>query len=339
MDAVSSFFSQVWSWIQSAFSQEIFDGTSLADLLTLEAILGLIGNVAAALAILFLGLFISGFVRKRIRKLNDRYTTLDKTLFNFLGNLARYTILAFTGLFILNTFGVQTTSIVAMIGAAGLAIGLALQGTLSNVAAGVMIIIFRPLKIGDFVQVNDVVGTVKDITLNYTEIADLGNVQVVVPNSEVWGNTIKNYNGYDTRRAEWTFGVGYGANLADAEKVIREAIMSDERSHSDPEPFIQVNNLNSSSVDFLVRVWCDGDVYFQYQADMKRKVKEALDNNDIDIPFPTRTLVHQDPKVRLVADNDGEGSGSGRAASKERSSRDADRPDDGDQDDRSVAAE
>nr|WP_143152629.1 mechanosensitive ion channel family protein [Marivita hallyeonensis] len=286
-------------------SQDIYQGTSLSDLLTLEAILGLAGNVAAALAILFLGLTISGFVGRRIRALNDHYTQLDKTLFTFLGNIARYTILAFTGLFILNTFGVQTTSIVAMIGAAGLAIGLALQGTLSNVAAGVMIIIFRPLKIGDFVQVNDVVGTVKDITLNYTEIADLGNVQVVVPNSEVWGNTIKNYSGYPKRRAEWTFGVGYGANLADAERTIRDAIMSDDRSHSDPEPFIQVNNLNASSVDFLVRVWCDADVYFQYQADMKRKVKEALDENGVDIPFPTRTLLHQDPKVQVI-DADGD---------------------------------
>jgi small conductance mechanosensitive channel len=165
-------------------------------------------------------------------------------------------------------------------------------------------VLFRPLKLGDFVEINDTVGTVKDITLNYTELANLTNVKVIVPNSEVWGNTIKNYSDYSTRRAQWTFGVGYGVNLSDAENVIRETIMADARSHSEPEPFIQVNNLNSSSVDFLARVWCDSDVYFQYQADMKRKVKEALDAADINIPFPTRTVVHQNPMLEVVQDDD-----------------------------------
>jgi small conductance mechanosensitive channel len=195
---------------------------------------------------------------------------------------------------VLNTFGVQTTSIVAVIGAAGLAIGLALQGTLSNVAAGVMLILFRPLKIGDFVEVGGAMGTVKDITLNFIELADLSNVQVVVPNSQVWGNTIKNYSAYPLRRAEWVFGVGYGVNLASAEAVIRDTIMADPRSMDEPAPFVQVNELNTSSVDFLVRVWCSAGDYFQYQADMKRRVKEALDAGGIDIPFPTRTLVHID---------------------------------------------
>jgi small conductance mechanosensitive channel len=241
-------------------------------------------------------------LRRRIRKLAENHHSLDKTLFQFLGNIARYTVLAFTALFVLNTFGIQTTSIIAVLGAAGLAIGLALQGTLSNIAAGVMIVLFRPLKVGDFVKVDDTVGTVREITLNYTEIADLGNVRVVVPNSEVWGNTIKNYSGYATRRAEWTFGVGYGVNLAKAEQVIRDTVMSDPRSHSDPEPFLQVNNLGSSSVDFLMRVWCDSGDYFQYQADMKRKVKEALDEADINIPFPTRTVVVRSGKSREAAE-------------------------------------
>jgi small conductance mechanosensitive channel len=204
----------------------------------------------------------------------------------------RYTVLAFTGLFVLNTFGIQTTSLIALIGAAGLAIGLALQGTLSNVAAGVMIIFFRPLKLGDFVEVGGVMGTVKEITLNFTELSDLSNVRIVVPNSEVWGNIIKNYSSNATRRAEWTFGVGYGANLATAEKVIRETITADPRAHADPEPFIQVNNLGDFSVDFLVRVWCNASDFFQFQADMKRKVKEALDEAGVDIPFPTRTLIN-----------------------------------------------
>lgn len=278
------------SWVEGLFKTEIYDDQSLSDLLTLETMLALAGNLLAAVLIITLGFIISGVLGRRIRRLGEKHESLDNTLFTFLANIVRYTVLAFTGLFVLNTFGVQTTSIIAVIGAAGLAVGLALQGTLSNVAAGVMIILFRPLKIGDFVEINDIIGTVKDITLNFTELADLGNVKVVVPNSEVWGNTIKNYSANPTRRAEWTFGVGYGVNLAKAEQVILHTIMSDERAHNSPDPFIQVNNLGGSSVDFLVRVWCGRDDYFQFQADMKRNVKEALDEADINIPFPTRTV-------------------------------------------------
>jgi len=231
-------------------------------------------------------------VRRRIVAIGGRNKHLDVTLFNFLGNIVRYLILAFASLFVLNTFGIQTTSLVALIGAAGLAIGLALQGTLSNVAAGVMIILFRPIKIGDFVQVSGVSGTVKDISLNYTELADAGNVQVIVPNAQVWGNTITNFSVNQTRRAEWIFGVGYGADLKLAEQVIRDTILSDPRSLADPAPFLQVNNLGDFSVDFLCRVWVKSSDYFQYQADMKRQVKEALDKAGIDIPFPTRTVLN-----------------------------------------------
>lgn len=281
------------AWGESLLTTDIYGGKSFADYLTLDTLISVVGNTVAALIIIVIGFIVAGFFSRRIQRIGENHASLDETLFGFLGNIVRYIVLAFTALFVLNTFGVETTSVIAVIGAAGLAVGLALQGTLSNLAAGIMIILFRPLKLGDFVEINDTMGTVKDITLNYTELADLSNVKVVVPNSEVWGNTIKNYSEYPKRRAEWTFGVGYGVNLSDAERVIRDTIMADPRSDSDPEPFVQVNNLNSSSVDFLVRVWCDSGDYFQYQADMKRKVKEALDAADISIPFPTRTLVHE----------------------------------------------
>jgi small conductance mechanosensitive channel len=277
--------------LQALLNTEIWNGRSLSDMMTLEFLLAATSNILTALFIVVAAFTVSAWVAARIRRLADKHRRLDQTLFHFISNLARYVILAFAALFILNTFGVRTTSVVAVIGAAGLAIGLALQGTLSNIAAGVMIILFRPFKLGDFVVINDKMGTVKDISLNFTELAAVGNFQIIVPNSEVWGNTIINYSAYPTRRAEWEFGVGYGANLADAERIIRDTIMSDDRSLSDPEPFIQVNNLNASSVDFLVRVWCKSDAYFQYQADMKRKVKEALDAGGIEIPFPTRTLI------------------------------------------------
>ncbi|MGI3166728.1 mechanosensitive ion channel family protein [Pseudooceanicola sp. 200-1SW] len=277
--------------LDSLLQTEIWNGKTLGDLLTLDVLAGLAGNVLAALLILFLGFTIAGWAKRRITHISDRYEQLDETLFDFLGSILRYAIIAFSFLFVLNTFGVQTTSVVAVIGAAGLAIGLALQGTLSNVAAGVMIIFFRPIKNGDFVEVNGQMGTVKNISLNFTELASLSNTQIIIPNSEVWGNTIVNYSVYPTRRAEWTFGVGYGANLKDAEQIIRDTILSDPRAHKTPEPFIQVNNLGDFSVDFLVRVWCDSGDFFPFQADMKRKVKEALDEGGVDIPFPTRTLL------------------------------------------------
>ena len=279
--------------LETLMTTEIWGGKTLADLLTIEFLASAVGNVLGAILILIVGFMLGGWARRRIINLGGKHAHLDVTLFNFLGNIARYVVVGFAFLFVLNTFGVQTTSVVAVIGAAGLAIGLALQGTLSNVAAGVMIVFFRPIKIGDFVQVNGQMGTVKDITLNYTELAEVSNVQIIIPNAQVWGNTITNYSIYDTRRAEWIFGVGYGVDLKLAEETIRETIMADPRAKTDPEPFIQVNNLGDFSVDFLVRVWCNSGDFFAFQADMKRKVKEALDAKGVDIPFPTRTVLTQ----------------------------------------------
>ncbi|APZ53053.1 mechanosensitive ion channel family protein [Salipiger abyssi] len=277
--------------LRNLLDMQIYDGKSVSDLLTLEFLAQLLGNVVAAVLLLIIGFFLAGWVKRRIVAIAKRSARLDETLFHFLGNLARYTVLLFTALFVLNSFGVQTTSIVAAIGAAGLAIGLALQGTLSNLAAGVMIVIFRPIKMGDFIEVAGEMGTVKDITLNTIELASLGNTQIIIPNSQVWGNVIENFSVYKTRRAEWTFGVGYGANLKQAEEVIRDTILADPRAKTDPEPFFQVTNLGDSSVDFLVRVWVDSADFFQFQADMTRNVKEALDAAGVPIPFPTRTLM------------------------------------------------
>ncbi|MGJ5620983.1 mechanosensitive ion channel family protein [Sulfitobacter sp. MF3-043] len=277
--------------MQNLMNTELWQGKTLGDLLTLEFLAGAVGSVLAAIAILLVGWIVSAWLQRRVQHLGKKHKHLDEMLFDFLASIVRYVVLGFAVLFVLNTFGVQTTSVVALIGAAGLAIGLALQGTLSNVAAGVMLIMFRPIKIGDFVDIGGEMGTVKQINLNFTELADLSNVQVIVPNSKVWGNVITNYSVNETRRAEWTFGVGYGANLKSAEEIIRKTIMADARAHADPDPFIQVTNLGDSSVDFLVRVWCDAGDYFAFKADMTRQVKEALDAGGVDIPFPTRTIV------------------------------------------------
>ncbi|WP_299966213.1 mechanosensitive ion channel domain-containing protein [uncultured Roseobacter sp.] len=277
--------------MEELLQTEIWQDKTVADLLTLDFLLSAVGSISAAVGILIIGWIVSAWLQRRVQNLGRRHRHLDDTLFDFLSSIIRYVVLGFTVLFVLNTFGVRTTSVVAVIGAAGLAIGLALQGTLSNVAAGVMLILFRPIKLGDFVEVGGEMGTIKAITLNFTELADLSNVQVIIPNSEVWGNVITNYSANNKRRAEWTFGVGYGVNLGEAQRIILDTIMADPRSDAEPEPFIQVNNLGDSSVDFLVRVWVDAAEYFAYQADMKRAVKEALDAGGIDIPFPTRTIM------------------------------------------------
>ncbi|WP_370252694.1 mechanosensitive ion channel family protein [Nioella sp.] len=277
--------------LSNLMTLDIGGGRTLGDVLTLDFLAQMVGSVLAAILLLFAAFIIGGWVRRKIVQVALAREELDDTLFTFFGNLARYAVLVLALVVVMNTFGVQTTSLVAAIGAAGLAIGLALQGTLSNLAAGVMIILFRPIKLGDFVSVSGVSGTVKDISLNTTELATVDNVQVIVPNAQVWGSVITNYSVYDTRRAEWIFGVSYGANLATAEKVIRDTILSDPRALKDPAPFCQVNNLGDSSVDFLVRVWCKSSDKFSFEADMKRQVKEALDAAGIDIPFPTQTLI------------------------------------------------
>ncbi len=271
----------------------IINGVTIGDLLSVKWLASVAGNVLVAILILIAAFVVANWARRRLVRLGEDYAKIDDTLFAFLGSVTRYVILAFAGIFILNRFGVQTASLIAVIGAAGLAIGLAMQGTLSNIAAGVMLILFRPFKKGDFIEAAGQMGTVKDLSIFTTEIASVGNVQVIVPNANIWGTAITNYSAYDLRRAEWTFGVGYGADLKAAEAIIRDTVMADERSLSDPAPFIQVNNLGASSVDFLVRVWVKSGDYFAYQADIKRSVKEALDKGSIDIPFPTRTIVQE----------------------------------------------
>ena len=272
----------------------VYNGMTLGDLISPDWLISILGNLAVAGLILIVALFVSGWVRRRIVRIAYSTDYLDNTLFAFLGSLARYGIIALAIVFVLNRFGIQTTSLVALIGAMGLAIGLALQGTLSNIAAGVMLVIFRPFKVGDFILAAGHSGTVQEITLFTTELATPDNVQIIVPNGAVWGSAITNYSTYNTRRAEWIFGVSYTSDLKKAEQIIRDTILGDPRALADPEPFVQVNNLGDSSVDFLVRVWCKRADMFGFQADMKRAVKEAFDAGGIDIPFPTSVVYRQD---------------------------------------------
>ena len=254
----------------------------------------LIINVVYGGTILVAAIWVGGFLKTYIVSYSREHEDIDETLFTFLGTIARYALLGFAGVFVLARFGIQTASLVAVIGAAGLAIGLALQGTLANVAAGVMLVIFRPFKIGDFVELGGFSGTVKVVSLFTTELATPDNVQIILPNGQVFGAAIKNYSFYDTRRVDMVFGVSYGSNLKEAEAILQELIDSDDRILSTPEAFLKVTNLGDSSVDFTMRVWVDASDTWDVKFDMTRRAKDALDAGGIDIPFPTTTVVRAD---------------------------------------------
>ncbi|WGI21771.1 mechanosensitive ion channel domain-containing protein [Amylibacter sp. IMCC11727] len=254
----------------------------------------LIFNVIYAGAILVAAVWAGGVLKKFIVSYSREYEDIDETLFTFLGSIARYALLVFAGIFILARFGIQTASLVAVIGAAGLAIGLALQGTLANLAAGVMLVIFRPFKIGDFVELDGFAGTVKSVNLFTTELATPDNVQIILPNGQVFGAAIKNYSFHDTRRVDLVFGVSYGSDLKLADKILSGLVASDDRILTDPASFVKVTNLGDSSVDFTVRVWVDADDYWDVKFDLTRQAKDAFDQGGIDIPFPTTTVVRAD---------------------------------------------
>ncbi len=247
-------------------------------------------NVVFAFAILIGSWWLSGIARHQIQSAGLRYEALDDTLFNFLSSLARYAILALGAIFVLNRFGIQTTSLVAIIGAAGLAIGLALQGTLSNIAAGIMLMIFRPFKLGDYVEAAGVSGTISDVKLFTTELTTLDNLLTIVPNAQIWGSVIVNYSTLSERRLSQVFSISYEDDINKAMAVVREVVEADERVLTSKDVFVGVTNLGDSSVDLTLRAWCASSDYFAFKCDMLQKIKQAFDENDITIPYPTQLI-------------------------------------------------
>lgn len=264
---------------------KLADLAAYSELLVQSAI-----NLGAAIVIFLIGMWLARFTKRRIISLSENYEAIDLTLTIFLGTFAHYTIVGITILIVLTQFGVQTTSLIALLGAAGLAIGLALQGTLSNVAAGLMILFLRPFKVGNFIETGGVSGTVKQINIFSTEIATGDNVQVHVPNARIWGAAINNFSGYDRRRLELIPAISYSDDIEKAMKIIRQVISKDARIHPDPEPVIGVIKMADFSVNIRVRVWCDNAEYWDVTYDLNKNIKEAFDKADITIPFPTRTI-------------------------------------------------
>ncbi|MCG8503468.1 MAG: mechanosensitive ion channel [Sphingomonadales bacterium] len=243
-------------------------------------------SVVSAVVILILGFIVAGYVKRWIRRAGARSEHIDATLASFFASLARYAIIAFTIIAVLAKFGIETTSMVALLGAIGLAIGFALQGTLSNIASGIMLLFFRPFKIGDFVDAGGTSGTVKQITLFFTELATPDNVQIIVPNSAIWGEAIKNFSFNATRRVDLVMGIGYGDDIDKAMTAITDVIEADTRVHKDPAPTLAVGELADSSVNIIVRVWCTAGDYWAVKWDLTKAIKETFDARGIEIPYP-----------------------------------------------------
>jgi small conductance mechanosensitive channel len=258
---------------------------------TIERIITTYGlSVVGGIAILIVGWIVAGFVNRTIRRVMGRREKVDPLLVGFVASLVKYLILAFTVVAVLNQFGVQTASMIAVLGAAGLAIGLALQGTLSHLAAGVMIMIFRPFRQGHYIEAAGTAGTVKDVTLFTTELATPDNIQIIVPNGKVWGDVVKNFSFHETRRVDFSLGIGYGDDIDKAIKTVQGVIGKEKRVHGEPEPMIVVGALADSSVNLTIRVWCASSDYWGVKFDLTKAFKEALDKASISIPFPQRDV-------------------------------------------------
>jgi len=247
-------------------------------------------SVIGAIAVLVVGWVLAGWASRAVDGGLSKVEKVDATLRGFLASLTRYIVLIFTVVAVLNRFGVQTTSIIAVLGAASLAIGLALQGTLSNVAAGVMLLFFRPFKVGDYVEAGGLAGTVKEINLFVTELSTPDNVQILAPNSQIWGSAVKNYSFHETRRVDLVLGISYEDNVDKAIGVVEAMAKADDRVLDDPAPMVVVGELADNSVNLVIRLWCNSGDYWPLKFDMTKALKQRMDTEGISIPYPQRTL-------------------------------------------------
>ena len=241
------------------------------------------------LGTLWLSRWLAGAVKRGFKRLPR--TAHDETLQDFASSLVRYAVVIVGLVAILRRLGVETTSIITVLGAASLAIGLALQGALSNVAAGVMILIFRPYRVGDFVRIAGSQGTVKRLDLFNTEVADVDGLKVVVPNGKAFGDVVTNYTDIPRRRIELHFGVGYEDDLEHAAEVAKSVAAADDRVLPDPAPWAKPTELAASTVTLTLRCWTHVDGYWDTRFDVLRAVKLAFDREGISLPYPIQVTV------------------------------------------------
>ncbi|MBC8416390.1 MAG: mechanosensitive ion channel [Candidatus Cloacimonetes bacterium] len=242
-------------------------------------------KLIAAIAILVIGRIIAKSIRKLIVKVMDK-RKVDKTISSFISSLAFSSLWVFVILAALSQLGIQTTSLMAVIGAAGLAIGLALQGSLSNFASGFLIILFKPFKVGDYVEAGGVSGTIYKITIFTTEYRTIDNKKIIVPNSQIMNGTITNYTAEKTRRVDLVLGVSYESDLKKVKDILMGIFQKHKLILKDPEPFVRLAEMAESSLNFKVRVWTKTEDYWTVYFDLTEQAKLEFDKNGINIPFP-----------------------------------------------------
>lgn len=261
-------------------------------------------NLSIALLIFVLTLFASKWAARAARNALSRMRGFrhDPTVLSFATQVVRVVVIIIGMIAVLQRLGVQTTSIIAVLGAASLAVGLALQGTLSNVASGIMLLILRPYRVGDVIDVGGMAGSVQRLDLFTTQLSNANNHKIVIPNSKVLSDTLTNLTGQQTRRIEINFGVGYGSNLTEARQILATMAKSHEKVLEDPAPWTGVTALLDSSVQISLHAWVKVEDWWQTQADLMQGGKEALDDAKIEIPFPHQVAVpYRDEDIPLVA--------------------------------------
>ena len=247
-------------------------------------------DIAGAIVLLVVGWTVAGWIRRVIRRTLDSVPVLDETLKPFIANLVRYAVLIFVLIAVLNQFGVQTTSIIAVLAATGLAIGLALQGMLANVASGVMLLLLRPFNVGEYVEAGGIAGTVTEIGLFNTEIKTSAGPGLVVPNSKIWDGPITNFSRNPTRRFDIAVGIGYDDDIDGAMALLKGLLTGDDRVLDDPEPLVVVQELGDSAVIINLRAWTRSGDYGATVWDLNKEIITELQATGYSIPFPQRDV-------------------------------------------------
>lgn len=242
-------------------------------------------KIIGAAIVLVVGWIAIGWFKKRIHRFFLK-AEFDQALETFIESFVTMALRVILVVFVVSILGVQTSSLVALLGAAGLAIGLALQGSLANFAGGVLILVFKPFRVGDYIEAQDASGTVKKIEIFNTILATLDNKKVVLPNGNLSNNTITNYTFATTRRQDIIIGIGYGDDIEKACGIIKDLLANKEMVHKEPEPTVGVSNLGESAVELQVRFWVETDLYLDAQYWFLKEVKQAFDKEGISIPFP-----------------------------------------------------
>lgn len=267
--------------MEQTSASRIFTDSEVLLKLIVELGMGLLGGVLA----LIVGFWLVGRLKAGLIRIMER-RNVDPSLRTFLRSFLSIALKILVIITVLSMVGVQMTSFIAMLGAAGLAVGLALQGTLQNVAGGVIILLFKTLRVGDVIESGSYIGTVREIQMMYTMLTTFDNRVVTIPNSALATGSLINYSKMPERRVDWVFCIAYGDDYAKAERVLRELIEADDRILAEPEPFIALQKLNNSSVDIVVRCWTKSENYWPVFFNMNRKVYETFAAQGLTIPFP-----------------------------------------------------